>query len=467
LFHSYLALLPGYFSLLYSSVIFTLIFFIITQPSSICSLHAEVINTAFMIIKKLAVPFINEKLLQQAEHCYIATAAISEAGFDFIRTRIPTKTKMEIITGLEMPTSPAVLQRIWRNYQGRITMNIYTRNDFHANVYIFDLPYRKSVAFVGSGHFTLEGIKDSEELFYKISDAKEIENLKSWFIGYYEFAQPLTETLIAEYEWRYPAMKQRDHTSRLEKKQFLALTTAGFNWDQIKFKQQYFKKEDYLTFSSSNAPFSTPELNLGRETVQNKFIVLHDLIKNDLRKLGLHEASDPESIVSSLDPAHHPDNQLRSMWLLYGRSKMELKKYDEATTLDDTIHVQIMLNQKDISISLVAGTPRKGKVDREYFKNSMNDVAYRTQTFKLLSGLGASYWIEVACERKNIDTFPTEDALWEFTKADQWMYFDFIIGRNYSPGAPEMSNENIAPSILRELDKLSLVFRHMKAPDQT
>ena len=87
-----------------------------------------------MIIKKLAVPFINEKLLQQVEHCYIATAAISEAGFDFIRTRIPTKTKMEIVTGLEMPTSPTVLQRIWRNYQGRITLNIYTRNDFHANV---------------------------------------------------------------------------------------------------------------------------------------------------------------------------------------------------------------------------------------------------------------------------------------------------------------------------------------------
>jgi hypothetical protein len=95
--------------------------------------------------QKNSLSFINEKLLQQVEHCYIATAAISEAGFDFIRTRIPTKTKMEIITGLEMPTSPAVLQRIWRNYQGRITLNIYTHNEFHANVYIFDLPYRKSL----------------------------------------------------------------------------------------------------------------------------------------------------------------------------------------------------------------------------------------------------------------------------------------------------------------------------------
>lgn len=199
-----------------------------------------------MIIKKLAVPFINEKLLQQAEHCYIATASISEAGFDFIRSRIPTKTKMEIITGLEMPTAPEVLQRIWRNYQGRITLNIYTRNTFRANVYIFDLPYKKSVAFVGSGPFTLGGIKDNEELFYKVSDTKEIEKLKSWFIGYYEFAQPLTEDLIAGYSLVFPAMKRRDHISGLEKRQLIALTTGSLSWDQNRFKLQYFKRKIIL-----------------------------------------------------------------------------------------------------------------------------------------------------------------------------------------------------------------------------
>jgi HKD family nuclease len=419
-----------------------------------------------MIIKKLAVPFVNEKLLEQVEHCYIATAAISEAGFDFIRTRIPTKTKMEIITGLEMPTSPNVLQRIWRNYQGRITLNIYTRNDFHANVYIFDLPYRKSVAFVGSGHFTIEGIKDSEELFYKITDAKEIERLKSWFIGYYEFAQPLTEALIAEYEWRYPLMKQRDHASRLEKKQFLALTTASFSWDHIKLKQQYFKKEDYLALSSNKAHFTTPEIHAERVMVQNKFIALHEMIKDDLQKLGLHIAPDPDSIVSSANPVHHIDSQLCSMWLAYGRNTAALKKHDVDTTLADLMHVQVMLNQKDMGIYLVAGNRRKGKVDREYFKRSMNDLEYRKQMLHLLSGLGAGYWIDVACERKNTDAFQTEETVWEFTKADQWMHFDFIIGRNYAPDAVEISNENIAPSIVKELNKLSPIFRHMEAPNQ-
>ena len=418
-----------------------------------------------MIIKKLAVPFINDKLLQQVEHCTIATAAISEAGFDFIRSRIPTKTKIEIVTGLDVPTSPEVLRRIWRNYQGRITLNIYTRNFFHANVYIFDLPFRKSVAFVGSGHFTLEGIKDSEELFYKITDAKEIETLKSWFIGYYEFAEPLSEALIDEYELLYPTLKQRDYASRQEKKQVLALTTAGISWDHIRLKHQFFKKEDYLALSSNRARITTPELHAERVSVQNKLLQLHEQIKEHVHKLKLHEAADSSAVVSSHDPAKHTDHQLRSMWLTYGRSAAELIKYGTDTALADVMRLQIILRQTEIGICLVAGTPNTGKTDREYFKHKMNDAEYRKDFFTLLTALGAGYFIEVACERKPIESFANEDALWEFTKADQWMYYAFTIGINYAPEGVAISTENIATTIIKEFDKLVLIYRHIKAVD--
>ena len=416
-----------------------------------------------MLIKKLAVPFINDKLLQQVEHCYIATAAISEAGFDFIRSRIPSKSKMEIVTGLDVPTAPEVLRRIWRNYQGRITLNIYTKNFFHANVYIFDLPFRKAVAFVGSGHFTLDGIKDSEELFYKITDAKEIENLKSWFIGYYEFAEPLSEELIREYEYLYPTLKQRNILSRQEKKQFIALTTAGFNWDQIKFKLQYFKKEDYLVLSSSKARLATPEIQAERVSVQNKLLQLHELIKDHVHRLKLHEDSDPNQIVSSLNPADHPGHTLRTMGLMYGRSEAGLKKYDPAAKPSDFMTLQIMLQQKEVGLWLVPGKPGAGKADREYFKDKMNDAGYRIQFYKLLTGLGG-YWIEIAGDKKAIETFQNEEALWEFTKADDWMFYAFVIGKNYSPGDPEISSEQIASTIAKEFDKQVLLYRHMKDP---
>jgi hypothetical protein len=48
-----------------------------------------------------------------------------------------------------------------------------------------------------------------------------------------------------------PTIRQREIASRQEKEQVMGLTTRGFNWETIKFKNQYFKKEDYLTFSNS------------------------------------------------------------------------------------------------------------------------------------------------------------------------------------------------------------------------
>ncbi len=415
-----------------------------------------------MIVKKLAVPLINDKLLLQAEHCYIASAAISEAGFDFIRGRIPPKCKMEIVTGLDVLTSPQALRRIWRNYQDRITLNIFTRNFFHANVYIFDLPYRKAVAFVGSGNFTLEGIKDSEELFYKITDPKEIEALKSWFIGYYEFSEPITETIIQEYELIFPLMKQREIASRKDKKQFVELTTAGFNWDAIKFKNQFFKKEDYLTFTNSKAILNTPEIQAERAAVQAKLLQLHESIKGQMHKLKLHEDSDPNNIVSSLNPEHHVDHTLSSMWITYGRSEAELNKYYPQAKLSNFMNLQFIIRQKEIAIWLVVGKQRGSKEDREFFRQHMIDEEYRNTFFKLLVGLGVGYWIEIAGDKINVETFQTAESLWEFTKSDDWMYYDFFIGKAYSPGDFDLSTDTITLTIAKDFDKLILLYRHIK-----
>jgi hypothetical protein len=308
----------------------------------------------------------------------------------------------------------------------------------------------------------LDGIKDGEELFYKITDAKEIENLKSWFIGYYEFGEPLSEELIREYEYLYPALKQRDILSRQENKQFIALTTAGFSWDQIKFKLQYFKKEDYLALSSNKARLTTPEVQTERETVKNKLIQLHELIKDHVHRLKLHEDHDSNQIVSSLNPADHQDGKLRSMWIAYGPSEAGLKKINPPATLTEVMQLQIILQQKDFGIWLVPGKPNTGKADRESFKNRMNEVEYRKQFFTLLTSLGGGYWIEIAGDKRAIETFQNEDALWEFTKADDWVYYAFVIGKNYSPADPEISTEQIAATIVKEFDRLVLVYRHLK-----
>jgi hypothetical protein len=149
----------------------------------------------------------------------------------------------------------------------------------------------------------------------------------------------------------------------------------------------------------------------------------------------------------------------------YGRGAVELKKIDPAATLADVMHLRITLGQKHMGVCLVAGTPRTGKIDREYFSKKMNDAEYRKQFFLLVIGLGAGFWLEVAGEGKPIETFSTEDVLCEFTKADQWLHYAFTLEKKYSPEAKELSSENIAPAIMKEIDKLVLIYQHMRAVD--
>ncbi len=411
-----------------------------------------------MVIKKLAAPLINEKLLQQAEHCYITSASISEAGFDFIRSRIPPKCKMDMVTGLDLPTSPQVLRRIWRNYQGRITLNIYTKNVFHSNVYIFDLPFRKAVAFIGSGDFTLEGIKDREELFYKITDAKQIEELKSWFTGYFEFSEPLTETLIQEYELLCPSFKQREIASRQEKEEFISLTTAGFNWDTIKFKNQFFQKSHYLTFGNERAHLATHDIVSLREEVRNKMVQLHSSIKEHAHRLKLFENSDPDFLVKSIGPIHYTNQKVRSLSISYGRGETELKKISQETKLEDVVHLQLSIKAQSIEVSLFCGIA-KGKEDREYLKDKMLDEEYRNQFFKLLTALGADFWIEVVGEKRKVEAFQNAELLSEFIKSDDWRYYAFLIGKNYTPSDQAISTENIGKTIMEELDRVVLLYR--------
>lgn len=405
-----------------------------------------------MIIKKLAVPLVNDKVLAQAEHCYIATSAISEAGFDFIRTRLSPKCKIDIVTGLDGLTSPDVLKRIWKHYQDRMTFRIYTRNFFNANTYIFDLPYRKAVAFTGSGSLTLEGLKDHEEMFCKTTDAKEIEAMKSWFTGYFEFAEALDEQIIQQYEALFPLWKQREIASRKEKNELIKLTTAGFSWDTIKFKNQYFVKEDYLAFSRNENAAGNIEAH---ERVKAKLTELYETVARGAAVLKLHV--DPDQVVIAEQDVHL-NNKVRSMAISFGRS--DSKK----SALTDFMILQAGINQLEFFVRLSAGSG-EGKIDREYFMQQMNAEEYRKIFLNILKALGPGYWIEIFGSRRGVETFQHETALLEFARQDDWRYYSFSIGKSFQPGISSISNENLAHTILKEFENLLIVHNHLKNPE--
>lgn len=415
-----------------------------------------------MLIKKLAVPLINEKILQQAEHCTIATASVSDAGFDLIAGRLSTKCKVELMTSLDAGTTPSVLNRIFKHFTDRVTLKIFSKNIFHANLYIFDLPFRKAVAFVGSGSMTLEGLKDHEEIFWKLTDPKEIESLRSWFVGYYEYASPIAESIIREYETAYPLIKQREIISRVERQQVVDLTMRGFSWDAIKFRNQFFQKDDYLVFSNSRSALNDEATRNGREVVRQKMVDLHSHIKRDITLLKLHESADASQLVSSIVPDDHPDQRVRYMSIAYGRRDVDLKSYRPEANLRKFMTLQYIIRQKDVGAALVVGVAGGSREDREYFQHQMNFPEYREALLKLLQSLGGGYSIEVAGERKAADSFQNADVLWEFVKGDDWRFYSFTIAQYYAPGGLALANDVIQTTIAKEFEKLVPVYEHIR-----
>lgn len=180
-----------------------------------------------MLTKKLLAPLINDNILHRTEHCYIATAAISESGLDMLMTKLSIKCKVDIVTGLDPPTSPGALRKAIDNYRQRITLRIHTQNFFHANVYAFDMEFRKRVAFIGSGNLTMGGTLKHEELFYRVDTEKQVEEIKSWFTWYFESGITLNEKIVEAYEAMYPAIKERIDASREEKRLLIGKIHSG------------------------------------------------------------------------------------------------------------------------------------------------------------------------------------------------------------------------------------------------
>ncbi|WP_028980278.1 restriction endonuclease PLD domain-containing protein [Sporocytophaga myxococcoides] len=413
-----------------------------------------------MIIKKLLAPLVNNKILKEAEHCYIASGSISEPAFDLLMSNLPRHCNVDIVTGFDLPTHPNVLWKILKQYPGRVTFRIFTKNVFHSNLYIFDLPFRKRVAFVGSGSLTLGGLKDHEELSYKIDVERSVEDLKAWFRSYFDFGVDLSDKIIREYEMLYPSIVARDNATKEDMKQLTDVITGRFSLTGINFSKQYFKAEDYATLDNSKAALSSQLVHHERVMLQNKMLELHEQLKPYLNKLKLHENDDAEQIVSSLDPMFHYEHKVKAMWLAYGRSKKELDVYK--AKLWDLINIQLLLKPQEFEICLSLGKPNTGTEDREYFRKEMNNEEYRKKFFDLLKSLGKDCWIEVAGEKKQSDSFEDEQALWSYTNADAIQY-NFIIGRNYAANDAEISADNIVTSIQKEIDKLIHLYRLMKA----
>lgn len=383
-----------------------------------------------MITRKLAVPLINEKILQQAEHCYIVASGISEPGFDFVRSRLAPKCKIDLVTGLDRPVSPSVLRRILNNYSERITVRIYNRNALNANMYLFDLPFRKSLAYIGSGGLTMDGLKDQEELFWKIVNPKEIESLLSWFTSFYEFGTPLTAQLVDSYEPVYHAMVQREIVSMREKE--IAMASALINWDSINFRNQFFQREDFDAIRESQK---------AGEKVREKLLGIQEKVGIEFQRKGLYPV---HTVLTEIE-----ETILREVFISFSNSPSGFTP--------GFMRIDVGVSSSWFFVRLrMLGNADETK-ERMKFLEGLTDDDFRNTWFAAVKGL-SGYAIEVAGKRRPVESFAKDVLLIEWLKAQLSEAQPVTFERRFFPGDPKIRLDTIKTTFLEEVLRLNEAF---------
>lgn len=412
--------------------------------------------------RKLSIEF--NQLKHGIEEVYISVGMITDHMYEVMSRAIVNANTVSIVTGIHMPTSPRVLDKLKEKADmSQIEVGLYIENYFHPKLYLLKVKGRW-VAFVGSGNLTSGGWYENEELFVVVTDHDTCEDLyiqhKKWMEG----AKTLTKDLVDQYRETYYANNVKDKEKRKNIKDLVDSIQGVFNIDNINFSGQYFAKEDHLTFQPGKTHLDTDEILEARLRVRNKLYQLNERIKIAVPPAwGLHEHYMTEHIVSNIETRHHHESNVRGLWLAYGRGYDKLKKYGEKdTTPLNFMRMQVIIQYKTVGLWLMPGKSGGSRIDREYFLKQIENNDYLQNFYDLLKGLGEQYWIEVADDTKSVTYFNSSDSLKNFLIKDNWRYYYFNIGTNIGVGSPELKSDAIVKTVIDNFAKFQPLYEMIK-----
>lgn len=241
---------------------------------------------------------------------------------------------------------------------------------------------------------------------------------------------------------------------------------------------QFFQPEHFRTFEGNKIHRNTPDILEERSIVQQRLLELDDQLFPEIqqRRWPIHRHNSPEHYVSGID-IENPfiPNQLRSIWLHYGKHPDEISQYQSLASDRSTqtfIHHErlqvIVYNHQENGVNdygvgtwLVIGKNDGSTWDRENFRNSMRVENYRKGFFDLISGLNDEYFVSCNSNLRGVRSFSNENSLADFTHETNFHDY-FIIGRAFEPTDPELSNDNIIQTVITEFEKLLPLYNYTK-----
>lgn len=396
-----------------------------------------------------------ESEIRKAKELWIASAMISNKGWNFIQKNIPISAQQNFLIGIDLSTEPSVFESILKrlDINARIYQNAFT---FHPKVYIIQKQNLEYVAFIGSSNTTSWGLEKNIEMNYKIIDQEECLKLIKWFDNLWDFGQLVTKPFLEDYKIRFKRVKFKSKEIENEVKEI--------EKDLSSNNSQFFDKRHHDVFEKIYHDINSENLKEIRKSVRNKLLELHKLIYPQFKNYGLinlHSHHSKRELVSRHYFNTFSGNYINAMWLHYGKSENELGKSETGEiSFIDNIRMQVIVHHDSVGIWLVLGRPNKSLNDRKHFRNQLNKKAVVSELFKFFKKLDDEYWINT----KNFSlekALKSEEDLAEIMKAENKDDY-FIIGKDINYLNNSLAKNNIDKTVLNEFEKLYPIYEIMK-----
>ena len=401
--------------------------------------------------------------LSNSKSIWIATAMISNNGWNFIQKNISQNTEQHFLIGIDLATDPKVFEALLDNLN--INARVYQTNfTFHPKVYLIQRTDNSYVAFIGSSNTTNWGLEKNVEMNFQVNNQNECIKVLDWFNKLYKDGYIITEDFVSDYKSKFIKASFQ--------KKVIQQDIDKISNELSKDEGQFFSRNHHQIFEKKYHRLENTELKILRKEVSTKFKELHKVIYPQFKDYGLNDLHchhSSRSIVSRDYFNQFSGKIINAIWLHYGKS---LKQLDELKNKDKSINkphsfinnirIQVIVREKSIGIWLVLGRNGGSFKDREYFKNSLNNKNELNDFYKTIVNIKDEYWIDNGIKSVQIKHIIDTEILKQLIQQSNIKDY-FIIGREIDFLDEILSKKNISKTILTEFKKLYPLYELMKA----
>ncbi|MES2286762.1 MAG: phospholipase D-like domain-containing protein [Bacteroidota bacterium] len=416
--------------------------------------------------------------LKDAKSISIAVALIKDYGLKKIENSIDNDLCIrKYLVGIHLPTPPDILRRLLDLQQknpNEVAARIYDSNEnYHPKVYIVEKTTGELIAFIGSANATRGGFTHNIEMNVAITCQEQCKKLQNWFDTLFNSAKQYDEEYIKEYEITFKKNRILASTQKSNVDELTNNSSPVPSNNLIISSSQFFRQSDFDAFAlptQHNISSFAVEL---RANVKERLIELSEMTMDsflDYNIINLHLPYRRNLYVSQhFHSRGHKHIAKESIWLNFGKSRSELNNYQGKfyQSFVNHLRIQIILrnsvNEAYIGIWLYVSKVNSSLHDKKHLIEGLKKPDFVERLYEYIVALGGAYWITLGNNKINICELENSKQLVDFLSRNVYKQ-ELIIGRNYQPNDSDLSEDNIAETVLIEFSKLYKIYDLIKAP---